>query len=139
MVDSGPILGKDTPFSSWQSNAKAYLRRKEVFACCTASTKEEKDKLDIVAIEKCAGILWGMLSEDVKPLVKDHEDDPSALWAALQMLFAPKKAGARFRAYKELTSIRLKDDESLLGLTGRVSKAMKSLKCRTRRIPSSRK
>ncbi|KAJ7694066.1 hypothetical protein B0H17DRAFT_1178656 [Mycena rosella] len=27
----GPILQKDTPFSEWQSNAKAYMQRKEVF------------------------------------------------------------------------------------------------------------
>src|ERR1700761_3758970 len=101
--DSLPLLRKDSVFSLWQSDAKAYLRRKEVFGpCLTAST-------DVVANEKCVGILWGMLSADVKPLVKQHEDDPKALWDALATIYAPKKAGARFNAYRTLTSIHLRD------------------------------
>jgi hypothetical protein len=43
-------------------------------------------------------------------------------------LFAPKKAGVRFNAYRTLTSIRLREGESLLSLTGRVSTAMRLLK-----------
>ncbi|KAJ7190065.1 hypothetical protein GGX14DRAFT_580162 [Mycena pura] len=79
--DSLPLLRKDSIFSSWQSDAKAYLRRKEVFGrCLTAST-------DVVANEKCVGILWGMLSADVKPLVKQHEDDPKALGDALATIY----------------------------------------------------
>ncbi|KAJ6595284.1 hypothetical protein B0H10DRAFT_1636122, partial [Mycena sp. CBHHK59/15] len=77
---------------------------------------------------KCAGILWSMLSQGVKPLVKQYEDDPKALWEAFETIFAPRKAGARFNAYRTLTSIKLKEDESLLSLTGRVSDAMRSLK-----------
>src|ERR1700761_204137 len=120
--DSLPLLRKDSVFSLWQSDAKAYLRRKEVFGpCLTAST-------DVVANEKCVGILWGMLSADVKPLVKQHEDDPKALWDALATIYAPKKAGARFNAYRTLTSIHLREDENLLDLTGRVSSAMRLLK-----------
>jgi len=120
--DSVPLLRKDSIFSSWQSDAKAYLRRKEVFTpCLTASS-------DVVANEKCVGILWGMLSADVKPLVKQHEDDPKALWDALATIYAPKKAGARFNAYRTLTSIHLREDENLLDLTGRVSSAMRLLK-----------
>jgi hypothetical protein len=82
---------------------------------------------DALANEKCAGILWAMLSKDVKPLVKQHEDDPKAMWSALEAMFAPRKAGARFNAYKTLTSIRLREDETLLSLTGRVAAAMRLL------------
>ncbi|KAJ7747400.1 hypothetical protein DFH07DRAFT_831006, partial [Mycena maculata] len=116
-----PVLSKETLYSEWKSDAKAYLRHKEVFGCClTAST-------DVVANEKCAGILWGMLSKDVKPLVKQYEDDPKALWENLDSTFSPRKAGARFNAYKTLTSIHLREDETLLSLTGRVSSAMRLL------------
>ncbi|KAJ7695215.1 hypothetical protein B0H17DRAFT_1056801 [Mycena rosella] len=125
MADSdsrGPIFEKDTPYSEWQSDAKAFLRRKEVWKCCKAVSTDE------VANEKCAGILWGLLSKDVKPLVKQHEDNPKALWDALETLFSPRKAGAHFNAYRTLTSIHLHDNESLLSLTGRVSAAMRLLK-----------
>jgi len=125
---TGPVLTKDTSFTIWKSDAKAYLRRKEVYTCCTAITPALKAKLDVTAIEKCAGILWDMLSQDVKSLVHEHEDDPSALWSALDEIFAPRKAGARFGAYRTLTSIHLRDGESLLSLSGRVSTAMTLLK-----------
>jgi hypothetical protein len=117
-----PILSKEALLSEWRSDAKAYLRRKEVFDCCLKASS------DAVATGKCAGILWGMLSKDVKPLVKQHEDDPKALWEHLETIFAPRKAGARFNAYKTLTSIHLREDETLLSLTGRVSSAMRLLK-----------
>ncbi|KAJ7233250.1 hypothetical protein C8J57DRAFT_1578074 [Mycena rebaudengoi] len=83
---------------------------------------------NVVANEKCAGILWGMLSQEVKPLVKQHGDNPKALWEALEALFAPRKDGARFNAYKTLASIHLGEDESLLSLTGHVSAAIRLLK-----------
>ncbi|CAK5274254.1 unnamed protein product [Mycena citricolor] len=121
-----PVLHKETVFSDWQSDAKAYLRGKEVFVYCTATfdaAKHEEVKKD-----KCAGILWSMLSPDVRSLVRQHEDDPKALWAALPSIFAPKQAGQRFNAYKNLTSIRLKEGEGLLSLVGRVSEAVRFLK-----------
>ncbi|KAJ7185983.1 hypothetical protein C8R46DRAFT_1062127 [Mycena filopes] len=117
-----PILSKETLYSEWKSDAKAHLRRKEVFGCCLTASS------DAVANEKCAGILWGMLSKDVKPLVKQYEDNPKAMWENLELLFAPRKAGARFNAYRTLTSIHLREDETLLSLTGRVSSAMRLLK-----------
>ncbi|KAF7361198.1 Integrase catalytic domain-containing protein [Mycena sanguinolenta] len=120
-----PVLSKETLFSDWRSDAKAYLHRKCVFGhCLTTSSKPE----DVADREKCAGILWGLLGPDVKPLVKQHDDDPKALWDALESIFAPRKAGARFNAYRTLTSIRLREDETLLSLTGRVSAAMRLLK-----------
>ncbi|KAJ7647438.1 hypothetical protein FB45DRAFT_199201 [Roridomyces roridus] len=121
---NGPLLTKDVHFPNWQSDAKAFLRRKNIYYCCISSPKAE----DAADREKCVGYLWGMLSQDVKPLVKQHEDEPKALWEALEALLAPRKAGARFNAYKTLTSIRLREDETLLSLTGRVSSAMRILK-----------
>ncbi|KAJ7740406.1 hypothetical protein B0H14DRAFT_3609237 [Mycena olivaceomarginata] len=121
-----PVLGKDTMFLSWRrSDAKAYLRCKEVFGhCLVTSAKAE----DAAAKEKCAGILWSMLGKDVKPLVQQHEDDPKAMWEALETIFSPRKAGARFNAYKTFTSIHLQEDESLLALVGCVRDAMRRLK-----------
>jgi hypothetical protein len=119
-------LDKESIFSDWRSDAKAYLEAKGCFFYCTTNfggqghTELERDK--------SAGILWSMLSKSVKPLIKQHEDDPKALWEALELIFAPRKAGAHFNAYRTLTSIKLKEDESLLSLTGCVSTAMNSLK-----------
>ncbi|KAF8196628.1 hypothetical protein K438DRAFT_1825242 [Mycena galopus ATCC 62051] len=50
------------------------------------------------------------------------------MWDFLESIFAPRKAGAHFNAYKTLTSIHLREDESLMSLTGRVSAAMRLLK-----------
>ncbi|KAJ7504737.1 hypothetical protein B0H11DRAFT_1905334 [Mycena galericulata] len=83
---NGPVLTKETPYSEWKADAKAYLRRKEVFGCCLTASN------DAVANEKCAGIFWGMLSKDVKPLVRQHEDDPKDLWEALESILAPKSS-----------------------------------------------
>ena len=86
-----PVLSKETVFSDWKSDAKAYLRRKSVYGhCLVKSSKPE----DLAEVEKCAGILWGLLGPDVKPLVKQHNDDPKALWDAVESIFAPRKAGA---------------------------------------------
>ncbi|KAF7345845.1 hypothetical protein MVEN_01606200 [Mycena venus] len=119
-----PILTKETVFSAWQSDAKAKLRCKEVFGHCIAASSSPEDA---ASRDKCSGILWSMLGPDVKPLVQQHEDDPIAMWDALIELFAPRKAGARFNAYRTLTSICLREDETLLSLTGRVSAAMRLL------------
>ncbi|KAJ7621102.1 hypothetical protein FB45DRAFT_928338 [Roridomyces roridus] len=124
----GPMLNKDTPYSEWKGDAKAYLRRKGVYTHCIITPDPEADAETVASREKCAGILWGMLSKEVKPLVRAHEDDPKALWEALETILAPRKAGARFNAYRTLTSIRLREDETLLALTGRISTAMRLLK-----------
>ncbi|KAF7376007.1 Integrase catalytic domain-containing protein [Mycena sanguinolenta] len=108
-----PVLSKETLFSDWRSDAKAYLRRNPGMWQTGRSAR---------------GILWGLLGPDVKPLVKQHDDDPKALWNALEFIFAPRRAGARFNAYRTLTSIRLREDETLLSLTGRVSAAMRLFK-----------
>ncbi|KAF7363237.1 hypothetical protein MVEN_00676600 [Mycena venus] len=128
MADSkGPVLTKDTSFPAWSSDAKAFLKFKEVYTWCHTSAPSPPNMEQSVAIDKCAGLLWGMLSKEVQPLVRQHEDNPKAMWEALGTLFAPKKAGARFNAYRTLTSIRLREGESLLSLTGRVSTAMRFL------------
>jgi hypothetical protein len=123
-----PLLSKATSFVEWRSNAKAVLKAKEVWTWCTTESEDEGDPESLVMRDKAAGILWRMLSSDVQPLVREHEDEPKQLWDALERIFAPRKAGARFNAYRTLTSIRLRDDESLLSLTGRVSAAMRRLK-----------
>ena len=120
-----PLLSRATSFIEWRSNAKAVLKAKEVWSCITSSGGEGETNL---MKDKASGILWKMLSPDVQPLVREHEDEPKLLWEALERIFAPRKAGARFNAYRTLTSIRLRDDESLLALTGRVSVAMRLLK-----------
>ena len=115
MADSkGPVLTKTTSFPLWQSNAKAFLKAKEVYTWCHTSAPSSPTPEQSAAIDKCAGLLWGMLSEDVQPLVRQHEDNPKDMWESLGKLFAPKKAGARFNAYRTLTSIHLREDESLM-------------------------
>ncbi|KAH8833471.1 hypothetical protein DL96DRAFT_1577017 [Flagelloscypha sp. PMI_526] len=69
-----------------------------------------------------------MLGTEAKSLVKKFIDDPKAMWEALPVFFAPQKAGARFHAYRTLTSMHLREDEDLLSLTSRVSDAMRRLK-----------
>jgi transposase InsO family protein len=123
-----PILDKDSLFTQWRSNAKAYLKAKECFFYCTTAFDSSNAKHSEVEMDKCAGILWNMLSQDCQQLVQQHEDNPKHMWDALETIFAPRKAGARFNAYRTLTSIKLKEGESLLSLTGRVSAAMRSLK-----------
>ena len=85
--DPAPLLSKETPFPGWKSDCKGWLRRHKCSAPIGCeNTKEAKAKLDADVVEQCAGHLWGMLAQDIKPLVKEHEDDPTALWAALDAL-----------------------------------------------------
>jgi hypothetical protein len=70
-----PVLGKETVFSDFQSDGKAYLHRKEVLTYCTKAATSDKDADVVAGREKCAGILWSMLSKDLKPLIKEYEFD----------------------------------------------------------------
>jgi hypothetical protein len=84
MADSkGPVLTNDTPFPPWQSNAKAFLKSKEVYTWSHTSAPSFPTGEQSVAIDKCAGLLWGMLSQEVQPLVRQHEDNPKAMWESL--------------------------------------------------------
>ncbi|KAJ7460462.1 hypothetical protein B0H11DRAFT_1616339, partial [Mycena galericulata] len=59
---------------------------------------------------------------------QNEQLSPSGVCVRMESIFAPRKAGARFNAYRTLTSIRLREDESLLSLSGRVAAAMRLLK-----------
>jgi hypothetical protein len=87
-ASSIPLLTRDTPFSSWQADAKGYLRSKKVFSACTNTSVDADVK------EEALGHLWRMLGTEAKSLVKKFIDDPKAMWEALPVFFAPQKAGA---------------------------------------------
>jgi len=64
------------------------------------------------------------LMPDQRVHIRALQDDPTATWKALAMLFVQQKASTRFVAYEEFFSIRKRSDESLPALSARVELAM---------------
>jgi hypothetical protein len=75
--------------------------------------------------DKAAGHLYLMWEDGQKIFVSDCQDDPCAMWIALDNAFMQKKPGTRFNAYDDLFSIRKLEEESLQSLMNRVDDAVK--------------
>ena len=56
----------------------------------------------------------------MKTVLAGMEEDPAAMWVALESVHLQKRPGARFNAYDDLFSIQKKEEESLQQLMGRI-------------------
>ncbi|EIW81266.1 hypothetical protein CONPUDRAFT_30249, partial [Coniophora puteana RWD-64-598 SS2] len=70
--------------------------------------------------EKAAGELMLSLSEEQRIHVKGKEDDPTAMWDALQAVHQQKIPGTRFNAFDDFFALRKRPEESLSSLIARV-------------------
>lgn len=73
---------------------------------------------------KAAGELFLNVSLEQRTHFAGKEDDPVAIWQALESVHLQKRPGARFNAYDDLFSIQKKEGESLQELMTRIDQAM---------------
>ena len=77
--------------------------------------------------DKAAGLIYLAVGKELQVLVRQHLDDPVAMWKALETQHVSKKPGSRFNAYNELFSISKKDDESLKDMATRIETVMQQI------------
>jgi hypothetical protein len=82
----------------------------------------DEDKLERweTRAERAAGALKTAMSQEVKVLIRDCEDDPILIWETLKTSFVRQRTAPRFNSYHALLSVQKSDSESLDSLINRV-------------------
>src|SRR6266850_2477365 len=90
----------------------------------------DKDKLERweTKAEQAAGALKTAMSQEVKVLIRDCEDDPVLIWETLKTSFIQQRTAPRFNAYHALLSVEKSDLESLNSLINRVDEHIRVIK-----------
>ena len=90
----------------------------------------DEDKLDRweTKAERAAGALKTAMSQEVKVLIRDCEDDPVLIWETLKTSFIQQRTAPRFNAYHALLSVEKSDSESLDSLINRVDEHIRVIK-----------
>ncbi|KAF7373661.1 Integrase catalytic domain-containing protein [Mycena sanguinolenta] len=138
-----PRLGEKN-YSTWVGDERAELQRlgvwlivKGTVVAPPGSDTEEVRKW-LIDSGKAAGSIYASLEQPQKVHVKGMEENPVAMWQALERVHRQKKPGARFAAYNHLFSIQKLPEESLTKLIGRVDDAITLIQdLRPRRTYSS--
>ncbi|KAJ3779541.1 hypothetical protein GGU10DRAFT_402273, partial [Lentinula aff. detonsa] len=78
--------------------------------------------------DQAAGFLFLYIDESQKAHVRAVKNNPRKIWTTLRDIHQQKKPGTRFSTFNMLFAITKDDDESLLTLVGRVSKAVDAIK-----------
>jgi len=68
------------------------------------------------------------MSQDIKVLIRDCEDDPILIWETLKTSFVQQRTAPRFNAYHALLSVEKQEAESLEGLINRVDEQIRIIK-----------
>ncbi|KAF8183526.1 hypothetical protein K438DRAFT_1550551, partial [Mycena galopus ATCC 62051] len=119
-------------YSTWVGDERAELQRLGVWlivkGTIVAPTSNNSDEVRKWLIDsgKTAGSIYVETSQKVH--VKGMEENPVAMWQALERVHRQKKPGARFAAYNHLFSIQKLPEETLTQLIGRVDDAIKLIK-----------
>ncbi|KAJ7234362.1 hypothetical protein B0H12DRAFT_1076364 [Mycena haematopus] len=125
----------ELPFGTKQTgDQRAELQRlgvwlivKGTIVAPTSTDSEELCKW-LVDSDKAAGSIYASIDTSQRVHVKGMEENPVAMWAALERVHKQKKPGARFAAYNHLFSIQQLPDETLTKLMGRVDEAVSLIK-----------
>ena len=116
-------------YSEWSGEMKAWLMRNGLWRL--VSGKETKPEEGIEAweakAEKAAGEIFLLVQSDQRVYFRGLEEDPIAMWKALENAHLSKKPGARFNAYDDLFSIQKEGKESLMDLGVQIEKAMATI------------
>jgi hypothetical protein len=96
----------------------------------TPAVPVDEDKLERweIKAERAAGALKTAMSQDVKVLIRDCEDDPILIWETLKTSFVQQRTAPRFNAYHALLSLEKQESESLEGLINRVDEQIRIIK-----------
>ena len=68
------------------------------------------------------------MSQDVRVLIRDGEDDPIFIWETLQKSFIQQHTAPHFNVYHALFSVQKSESESLEGLINRVDEHIRVIK-----------
>ena len=90
----------------------------------------DEDKLERweTKAERAAGALKTAMSQEVKVLIRDCEDDPVLIWETLKTSFVQQRTAPRFNAYHALLSVEKSESESLDSLINRVDEHLRVIK-----------
>ncbi|KAF8142559.1 hypothetical protein K438DRAFT_1635273, partial [Mycena galopus ATCC 62051] len=89
-----------------------------------ASTDVEDNRKWLIDSGKAAGSIYASIEPAQRAHVRGMEENPVAMWNALETVHRQKKPGARFAAYNALFAIQKEPDETLTKLMGRVDDAV---------------
>ncbi|KAJ7582174.1 hypothetical protein C8J56DRAFT_957170, partial [Mycena floridula] len=112
-------------YTTWLGNARAELQTVGVWLIVkeTVTSPPTTDAAELreflIDSGKAAGLIFAALADDQKVHIKGMEENPVAMWKALEKVHHQKKPGARFAAYIDLFSIVKGDDETLNSLITR--------------------
>ena len=90
----------------------------------------DEDKLERweIKAERAAGALKTAMSQEVKVLIRDCEDDPISIWETLKTSFIQQRTAPRFNAYHALLSVEKSEAETLDSLINRVDEHLRVIK-----------
>ncbi|KAJ7909266.1 hypothetical protein B0H13DRAFT_2493170 [Mycena leptocephala] len=117
-------------YSTWVGDERAELQRLGVWLIvkgtivAPSSNDAEELRKWLVDSGKAAGSIYASLDTSQKVHVRGMEENPVAMWNALEAIHRQKKPGARFAAYNQLFSIQKRPEETLTQLIGRVDNAV---------------
>jgi hypothetical protein len=125
-------LGENN-YTSWLPNMKAFLQSRKVWMVVSGKISLPAVDADsymefLEKQESAAGLIFLGLEESQKTAVLEHQDDPKAMWDALEAIHLQKRSSTRFVAYNTLFSIAKEEGESLPALVARGEKALLEIK-----------
>ena len=124
-------------YNQWHKNMPARLHKRACWRHVKDEVKEPtgSDAASLTKVDEwkkqmdiAAGELWSCIDESQQIHVDGKEDDPVAMWKALEAAHVQKKAITRFSAYTNLLHVTKQPDESLQSLIERTSSAMSAAK-----------
>nr|GAT43152.1 predicted protein [Mycena chlorophos] len=117
-------------YGTWTGDIRAECQRLGVWlivkGSVTAPTSNDADEIRrwLVDSGKAAGAIFASLENTQRVHVKGMEENPVAMWNALERIHRQKRPGTRFTAYNDLFSIEKRPEETLTQLIGRVDTAI---------------
>ncbi|KAF8584783.1 hypothetical protein K439DRAFT_1660607 [Ramaria rubella] len=132
------LTGNPSNYATWSECMESYLKTRREWLPVIGQLPEpefvdidsptRQERLDHIEWQEtkdsAASIIFLCIDESQKDRVRDCRNDPETMWDKLKELHQQHKAGPRFGAYDALFNTRKGEDESLVELTGRVSRAM---------------
>jgi hypothetical protein len=121
-----------TNYGAWRRQMSARLRASGLWSFADGSFSDPGNGSDCymdwkLSVDAAAGEIFSCLDRSQWPHVTGIEDNPLAMWKALESANLHRKAGTRFNAFDELFGLRKMDNESLMDFGARAQGAMANL------------
>ena len=119
-------------YPQWSGEMRAWLMKHGLWSIVSGETEPAPEE-DIERREwrkrrdKAASELYLAVLPEQRSHFGGAQDDPVAMWSALEAAHVKRRPGARFNAYNSLFSLRKGDDETLSSLASRVEESMRTV------------